>query len=380
MSADISPVLWRSARHALLLGVIALAVSLVGLWFDPTGFWQAYYVAWLFVTGIAAGCLVNVALHELTGGPWGLVLRAPLEAGMATLPFVALLAIPLAFALPHLFPWVHPASRELETIVRAKAWWLDVPFFVARAAAILATWCVFAAALRRHARRRARGEIVHRALPTACVIAYFVTVTIAAVDWVGSLVPEWYSTAIGLRVGVSQSLGAFAFSVPVALLIARAERLPPAARPRDLQDLGNLLLTFAMTWAYIAYTEFLIVWGEDLPHETSWFWPRASTSWHFLVYVLFGLEFALPVLAMLFRAVKTRRGMLGVVCTLVAIGQWLDVEWWIAPSLRPQGFDIAWMDITMTLAFTAFALAWGMLALHRHPHALNVARREVLHA
>lgn len=380
MSADVSPTLWRSAKRASLVGAIALVVSLVGLWFDPRGFWQAYYIAWLFVTGIAAGCLVNVALHEVTGGPWGLVLRAPLEAGMATLPLAAILAIPLAFALPDIFPWIHPASPELDTVVRAKAWWLNVPFFLGRAIAILAIWCVLGAALRRHALRRMRGEIVHRALPTAGVMAYFVTVTIAAIDWMGSLVPEWYSTAIGLRVGVSQSLGAFAFAVPVAFLIARAERLPPASRPRDLQDLGNLLLTFAMTWAYIAYTEFLIVWAEDLPHETSWFWPRASTSWRFVVYVLFALEFALPVFAMLFRAVKTRRGALGMVCTLVAIGQWLDVEWWIAPSLRPQGFAIGWMDVTMTVALAAFGLAWGTLALHRHPDALNVARREVLHA
>ncbi|MDQ6621361.1 MAG: hypothetical protein M3Z31_17000 [Pseudomonadota bacterium] len=379
MSRDIAPTLQTLSKRASAVGAIALAISAIGAWFDPTAFFRSYFIAWLFFVGIGSGSLLEVALHELTGGSWGLVLRAPLEGAMATLPLLSLLVLPLAFGLPHVFSWAQASGGDANPVVGAKSWWLNEPFFLLRGVVILGLWSAFAMLLRKrlmHARVHSAAS--RNVLPILCVIVYFITVTVAAFDWIASLVPEWYSSAIGLRLGVSQALGAFAFAVPAAILIARAEALPPAARPRDFQDLGNLLLTFAMLWAYIAYTEFLIIWAEDLPHETSWYLPRVQTSWRWLAVLLLILEFALPVFAMLFRRVKTNSTLLAALCLAVVIGQWFDTLWLVAPSLRSAGFAIHWMDVMVTIGLGGVCIAWGALALDRHPHALSLARREAL--
>ena len=186
---------------------------------------------------------------------------------------------------------------------------------------------------------------------------YFATVSVAAVDWVASLVPAWYSSTIGLRLGVAQTTAAFAFSIPAAAWL-----VPAAARgegtPRDRQDLGNLLLMFVMLWAYIAFTEFLIVWAEDLPREIAWYVPRAQTSWRFLAIALVILEFAVPTFAMLFRAVKRTVGGLTAIAVVVLIGQWLDAAWLIVPSFRPDGLRLRPLDVLATIGVGASGSRW----------------------
>jgi hypothetical protein len=189
-----------------------------------------------------------------------------------------------------------------------------------------------------------------RRIAVAGLLIYLGTVTIAAYDWIASLVPDWASTAIGLRLGVAQFIAAFGFAVPFMALRAGASRVPLGATAGDYRDLGNLLLTFTMMWAYIAFTQYLIVWGEDLSSEISWYYPRAKTTWVWLGVTVVALEFALPVVAMLFRSVKMRGALLATVCVLALAGQWLDCVWLTLPSLRSAGFALHWLDVIVLVA------------------------------
>jgi hypothetical protein len=180
-------------------------------------------------------------------------------------------------------------------------------------------------------------------------------------------VPEWSSTAIGLRLGVAQFIAAFGFAVPFAVLDARARHLAPAITPRDCGDFGNLLLTFVLMWAYIAFTQYLIVWGEDIPHETSWYWPRITTSWHWLGLAVLVLNFAVPVVAMLFRAIKRNPQTLALVCVLALAGQWLDSVWLVLPSLRREGFAMHWLDVAALFAEGGLWLAFAGMRLAQEP-------------
>jgi hypothetical protein len=347
---DALPRVQRALLAIAAIGVIACAL---GAWIDTPAFFRAWLVTWLFLLSIALASMAQVMIHELTGGEWGRVLRPPLEAATLTLPLVALLAVPLAFGLPHLFAWARPGEQS--ATLAAQRWYLSPAFFVARNAVLLVAWSTLGIAFLRALRADA---VRARRIAVAGLMIYLVTVTIAAFDWIASLVPGFYSTAIGVRLGTAQFVASLAFAVPFMVARTRARGWPPR---RDFQDFGNLLLTYAMMWAYIAFTQYLIVWGEDLPAETSWFWPRATTSWRYLVVVVTLLVFVLPVVAMLFRAVKRSPRALAAICLLALAGEWLDTLWLIAPSLEPHGFALTWLDVAALMGMGALwlcALLW----------------------
>lgn len=356
------------SRRAGAIGVVALVACIIGGIVDPPAFFAAWLVNWLFLLGIALAAMMDVMIHELTGGRWGRVLRPPLEAAMATMPLVALLAIPLAFGLPDLFAWARPEAVAASELLRAKQWFLNAPGFIVRNIVWLVAWTAFAWALRRRLAGNSDDDVRARArISVAGLLVYLFTVTVAAYDWIASLVPEWSSTAIGLRLGVAQFIAAFGFAVPFAVLDARARRLAPAITPRDCGDFGNLLLTFVLMWAYIGFIQYLIVWGEDIPHETSWYWPRITTSWHWLGLAVMILNFALPVVAMLFRAIKRNPQTLALVCGLALAGQWLDSVWLILPSLHHDGFAMHWLDVAALFAEGGLWLAFAGLRLTQEP-------------
>ena len=376
---------WRDlppiSRRAGATGAAALAVCIGGGLFEPAAFFEAWLVNWLFLLGIALASMTLVMIHELTGGRWGRLLRPPLEAAMSTMPLVAIFAIPLAFGLPALFEWARPGAVAASDALQHKQWFLNPTGFVVRNAISLAVWTALAWALRGRLERAGRGDPrATRRLCAAGLLVYLVTVTLAAYDWVASLVPEWSSTAVGLRLGVAQFVAAFAFAVCYAVLDARARREAPRATPRDFQDFGNLLLTFSMLWAYIAFTQFFIVWAEDLPRETSWYWPRLATSWHWLGLVVGVLDFALPVVAMLFRPIKRDPRALALVCALALAGQWLDSVWLVAPSLHRAGFAPHWLGAAALLAEGGLWLAFVGARIDRLPRTVGNEQAVGAHA
>jgi len=333
----------QAATLVLGAGIVGLLLCVVGAFLDRAAFFEAWTVTWLFLLGLALASLAQVMIHELTGGEWGRVLRPPLEAAALTLPLLAVFALPLAFGLSDLFAWARPDALVHDPWLQARTWYLAPAPFLLRNAVLLALWSVLAVAMVRSVDPTRDATPRARKLAVLGLIAYLLSVTVAAFDWIASLVPGWSSTAIGIRLGTSQFMGALAFAILFVVVPARA-RVAAMPSARDLQDFGNLFLTYAMMWAYIAYTQYLIVWSEDLPRETQWYWPRTVTNWHWLVLPVAFLEFALPVVAMLFRPIKRNPRALAVLCALVLSGQWLDIAWLVLPSLRPHGFALHPLD------------------------------------
>ena len=356
------------ARRALAVGVVALIACVIGAMFEPQTFFAGWLTTWLFLVGIALGGMMNVMIHELTGGHWGRVLRRPLEAAMLTLPLCAVFALPLVFGRSWLFEWAQPRLVAASELLQQKQWFLNTPSFLVRNAIWFAVWSFLAIALSRqlggtepsnvHARRR---------LSVAGLLIYLLTVTLFAYDWVASLVPDWNSTAVGLRLGASQFVAAVAFTVALTTLDPWLRRQSPRASARDFGDFGNLLLTVVMFWGYIAYMQYFIVWSEDLPHGASWYWPRVLTSWRWLALAVLVLVFTLPFLAMLFRAIKRNPAGLGIVSLVALVGAWLDALWMVVPSLRTHGIELHWLDGAALLAEGGLWLAAVLVLLERVP-------------
>jgi hypothetical protein len=291
---------------------------------------SSYLFAWLLFLGLALGAMANLMLHNLTGGPWGVAVRPAFAAATRLVPLAALLGIPVLLGMRSLFPI-------------ADGGWFSPGFFVARALVYLLLWTALSFVV---GRRTSQG------LNAAGLIVYAFSMSLAAVDWIGSLVPQWYSTGLGLVVATGQMLGAMALAIAHAGL-----RAAPAASRGVFVDLGNLLLMYVMTWAYLAFMQFLIIWVGNLPREISWYVPRLQTGWVALGVILVVFHFFAPLAILLSRTAKRSPAVLGSLAAALLALHAVDVYWLVAPSVRPSGFHIAWLD---PVALAALGALWWL--------------------
>ena len=289
-------------RRALLVGLVAAVACAAGALRDPQQFFRSYLCAYLFWIAIPLGCLALVMLHNLVGGGWGFLILRFLEAGTRTLPLMALLVAPILLGLPRLYVWANPDAVAADRLLQHKRVFLNVPFFVGRTAVYFALWMLLAYFLNRWSGEQDRREdpALRRRLNNISgpgLVLYALTVSLAALDWVMSLEPGWFSTIYSALFMVGQVLSTLAFAIVVLMILANRSSLSEILSPRYLNDLGNLLLTFVILWAYMAFSQFLIVWAGNLPDEITWYLPRLRSGWQWIAAFLVAGHFALPFLS-----------------------------------------------------------------------------------
>jgi hypothetical protein len=349
----------RARLLAAMAGVM-LALCALGWWLYPAAFLGAWLAAWWFWIGTALGGLANVWLHNLTGGQWGEAVRAPLLRFAGTIWIAALLFLPVLLGMNWLFPWALHADAgaarwagELGTPGFKNAW-LTPAFFIGRSIAYLLIWSALAWFSRQP--RFARSQ----PFSAMALIVYGTTVGLAAVDWLMSLMPLWYSSVFGWLVGVGQMLAGLALGV---VLAARLPQRPP---PSIFRDFGNLLLMYVMSWAYLAFSQFLIIWAEDLPHEIAWYLPRAHGPWLVVAWLLALLLFWAPLLILLSRHAKQTPRLMSSLAAALLAAQLLNTCWLILPSLPVAVAH--WLWALPLAAATLAAIVW--LLCRRWPQVL----------
>jgi hypothetical protein len=175
------------------------------------------------------------------------------------------------------------------------------------------------------------------------------TVTFASVDWVMSLDPHWFSTIFGLLTVAGQGLSALALAIAVLSLLATTEPLAAFLTPRHFHDLGKLLLAFVMLWAYLSFSQFLIIWSGNLPEEIPWYIERLRGAWGYVSLLLVIGHFALPFALLLSRDLKRNRALLAKVALFVIVMRFVDIVWLVAPVFEHHGFPIHWMNVVLPL-------------------------------
>jgi hypothetical protein len=267
---------------------------------------------------------------------------------------VALLFLPLLVGLPFIYTWTQPATMAADAVVRSKRVYLNVPFFVLRAAVCFAVWLTLAFVLRRWSRAQDRtgdpryADLMRKLSGGGIVLLGF-TVTFASFDWVMSLDPKWFSTIFGLLFLGGQGLGAMAFAIAVAYLLSPRAEYARALKPTILNDLGNLMLAFVMIWAYLAFSQLLIIWAGNLPDEIPWYLRRISGGWNVIAIGLAVFYFAVPFLVLLSRGNKRRHRRLAAIAAGILVVRAVDLFFLVAPEFSPERITAHWLDLA-TLA------------------------------
>lgn len=317
-------------------------------------FYQAYLVAYTFWMGIVLGSLALLMVQHLTGGAWGVVLRRPLEAAVRTLPYMAVLFLPIVFGMHSLYEWTH-AEAANDPVIAAKAAYLNTPFFLVRQAIYFLVWGTIGALLTKwSAEHDQTGDpaLVGKmsVVSGAGLVIYGLTVTFAMVDWTMSVNPHWFSTIWGMLYVVGQGLSAFAFGIVVLVLLAQTPPLDKAITQHHMHDLGKFLFAFLMLWAYLSFSQFLIIWSANLPEEIPHYLTRWDHGWQWVSMAIIVLHFILPYSLLLSRDLKRNPAKLKLIAVWIICMRVVDYYWHVAPEFQHEGLDVSLLDVALPLA------------------------------
>ena len=362
------PALGRLQQRALIVGVIALLAGAVGAVMNVDQFFRSWLIGFLFCLSLSLGLLALLMLQHLSGGQWGMVGRRVFEAGSRLLPVVAVLAVPVVIGLPRIFLWAQPGA-DANPIIHDKQPYLNAGFFIARAVIYFVFWSLVMWMLNKWSDEQDSGQaktkvdsIRFRTVSAPGLLFLVITVTFASVDWVMSLEPEWFSTIFGLLTVAGYGLTGLAFTIIVLAAIDKDHPAGTLLTPRHFHDLGKLLLAFVMLWAYLSFSQFLIIWSGNLPEEIPWYVARIRGWWGFVAIALVLGHFFIPFGLLLSADLKKRSSMLAKVAIWVLVMRLVDLIWYVAPSFRHVTPESAgghaaapmhWMNIAIPVGLTA---------------------------
>jgi Ni/Fe-hydrogenase subunit HybB-like protein len=359
-------------KRAWIVGGAALAVCLAGWLINPEQFFHSYLLGFLLWIGVALGSASLLMIHHLAGGDWGFVIRRCLESSLRTIPLLFVLMLPLLLGLQELYIWARPDVVQADAILQHKSAYLNIPFFLARTAVYFIIWGLFAYFLSKLSAEQDRtGEPrIKRKLevisgPGLAVMG--LTITFSAVDWVMSLDPHWFSTLFGFIFMVGNVLTTLAVMICALAYLRDREPLKVLLKPSHFHDLGNLLMAFVILWAYMALSQYLIIWSGNLPEEITWYIDRTATGWVVIGIILVVFHFAVPFLVLLSRQTKRSVESLVRVAVLLLVMRLMDLLWTVAPTLHHEQFHLSWMDLAAPVGIGGLWLAGFVRALKEQP-------------
>jgi len=368
---------------ALGIGGIALLAWLVGLYFQPEQALRSWLLGFVFWGGITFGCIGILMLQYMTGGAWGIVIRRVLEAGSRVLPLVVVLFIPLAVGVLNHSVYIWTTLPADDHAIAERGNYLLPWSWVGRSAFYFVMFGVIAYLLNKWSAEQDHttnyedsATLLARMsrFSGPATVIYALVVTFAAVDWVMTLDPYFFSTIWGLLFVVGWALSCFCFGVMVLAYLSDKVPMNNVLGKRHFHDIGKLMLALVMVWAYFNFSQFLIIWSGNIPEETTWYLSRMAGPWAWVGVALVLLHFAFPFLILLQQDFKRKPKLLASIAGFILLMRLVDMFYLIGPSPRidtngaEQGaFILSWLDIVAPLAIGGIWLWYFLGQLQARP-------------
>lgn len=348
----------RAQRVLAGLALSGAAVFVLGLFVAPTRVWVGWLMGFHWLTTLALAGPVFCALLWIASARWSTALRRVPEAMGAALPAAALMGLVLLVGVHGLYEWSHAAVVAQDALLQHKAGWLNLPFFAVRLVLCFALWIFFQRRLVAASRAQdLDGKPSHAASlvrTSALFVAVFtVTWSVASFDWLMSLQPHWFSAAFSLDQLGSLGAAGLAAAILLVLHLERAGPLRGVLRDDHLHDLGKLLFSITLFWAYIWYCQYMLIWYTDISEETAYYLARQQGPWWLLVQTTMVLKWAVPFLALMSRKACRSRVVLVRVAGVVLLGHALDLYMQVGPPMMGATPLIGVFEIAPLVALLA---------------------------
>jgi hypothetical protein len=350
--------LGRIQSRALIAALVGLVLCVIGLITDPAQFYHSYLFAFVYWVGLPLGAFGVMMLHNLVRGGWGFPIKRGLEASAQTIVVMLVLFIPVIIGMMNgsLYVWSDAAKVAADPILTHKQPYLNPSSWTIRSVAFFLVWIAMTFAMVRAQRKL---EIPGEALFTRklqnrsglYLLIFFLVATFAAFDWIMSLEPHWYSTIYGMIVIVGQVLSTFAFSVIMLRYMAlRDQRYASRITKTNNHDLGTLLFAVTMFWAYVSFSQLLIIWAANLPEEVPWYLERMEGGFGVIMVLLLLFHFIAPWMVLLNKKVKQNTQYLVKVAWFILAMRLVETYWLVEPSITQGVLRLHWLDLATPLA------------------------------
>ncbi len=346
------------------------------------GFAARFFGNWLvnafMFASIGAVGLFFVAVQIVSNGYWYVLLKRIMESiGQYVIVGAVTLLIALG-GIKVLYHWAHPEVVEHDLILQAKEAYLNIPFFIIRALIVFALWIFFAIQFKKLSLLEDKQWSVanfNKSMKYAgiYVVLFAVSYSIASWDWIMSVNPHWFSTMFAVYTFSSAFVTTLAIITLIAIYLYKNNYLP-LLNMSHFHDLGKFVFGFSVFWAYIWFSQFMLIWYANIPEETQWFVPMFE-HYKFLFFVNLFVNFFFPFLALMTNSSKRNLLWLGVVSGVIIVGHWLDFFLMVIPNLTQGAVGVGFFEIGMFLVFVSIffffvfqQLAKVSLVPQKHPY------------
>lgn len=335
---------WFKAKF-VLLGAAGIAGCILGAISDWSAFVHAWLCSYIFWLGIPLAGVTLVLVHDLSGGDWMETARPVLDAAIATMPLASLSGIAAFVGLDRLYDWTSPAPDL------ANVFYLNPTAFFIRYGAYVVVWNVLAAYALwgpRQGKEPIRPSLSW--LSGIGLIALAFSASFAAIDWILSLEPKFWSSIFPY----TQAASWFNTGMASVLLIVALSGWPTEEGRAHMSDLARVLFATTIFWAYVEFMQILIIWEENLKTEIPWYVKRLHSPWLPAAYVSAGLGFVVPFLVLLWAPSKYNRGVVATVCLSILVSRVANTWILIMPEFT-TGTPL-WLDFAALVALGALVV------------------------
>ena len=350
----------RSVKWAVI-GAIIGVVGFAGSYMVASGseggmdyLLQTYLVSFAFFLSLSLGALFFVILQHLTRAGWSVVVRRIAEVLAGNVWLMLVLVVPIVLGIEHLYHWAHIGVAEHDPLIAGKTGFLNSSFFITRLAIYFSIWSILAWFFHRTSKAQdtnADPALTRRMEVVAApgMVLFALSLNFAAFDLLMSLDPHWFSTIYGVYYFSASVLLFFAVMPKILIWLQMQGLLKNAVTIEHYHDIGKFMFAFTVFWAYIAFSQYMLIWYGNIPEETEWFLKRQTGGWTAISLTLLFGHFILPFLMLMSRHVKRRPVPLAIIGVFVAVMCWVDMYWLVIPEFSPGVARFGLLDILVYL-------------------------------
>ncbi len=338
------------------LGIGVLTMILAFVTQRQDRLWSSYLVAFFYFSCLALGGLFWAALNNLTKAGWSVSIRRIAEAMTAFMPAILVGGLILVAGFKYLFPWMDPDVIANNPLIQAKTPYLNTGFFILRLVIFCAGWFFFRYMIVGNSLKQDQNgddQLTHKnvSYSIAFVLFFAISFSLFSVDLLMSLLPTWYSTIFGIYCfsGLFQaSLAALAI---LMIFLRRGGFVSGYITHEHQHDVVKFIKGFTVFWAYIAFSQFMLIWYANIPEETEYYIMRSQNGWLGISILLLIFRFIVPFMALLPMGLKRNDNHVILVSSLILLMQYVDIYWMVYPNFNDGHFVFGFWEIGIFLGF-----------------------------
>lgn len=361
---------FKGITHAMMtLGVLTFFFTLFK---DKERAWYSYLLGYYYFVTIGIGGLFFVAILSVTNAGWSANIRRFPEALAAYMPYALVGGVIFLFGAHNIYEWLNPAAVAHDANLQHKAPYLNMTFFAIRTIAFLVIWFWYGRKLLGMSTEQDKtgdAKLTLKAVPLAIsfLLIYAISFSLFSVDLLMSLQPHWFSTIFGVYCFAGMFQSALAMMILFVIYGMKRGLLKGLVDENHLHDLGKFLFAFTVFWAYIAYSQYMLIWYANLPEETQFFIPRSVGSWGWVSVSLIMFRFIVPFLYMCSRKVKRNPDALKWAAMLILVMQFVDIYWLIYPNFNMKEAIFGFPELLVWVGFAGAFLHASVGFLSKNP-------------